>query len=62
MFPFDPPQNIKKPKVFLMISGRSKRNIGKKSVKIVEEPTQLVITCSKLTIETLEQSVKYVKS
>ena len=62
MFPFDPPQNIKKPKVFLMISGRSKRNIGKKSVKIVEESTQLVITCSKLTIETLEQSVKYVKS
>ena len=24
--------------------------------------TQLVITCSKLTIETLEQSAKYVKS
>ena len=27
-----------------------------------EGPTQLVITCLKLTIETLEQSVKYVQS
>ena len=62
MFPFDPPQNIKKPKVFLMISGRSKRNIGKKRIKIVEESTQLVFTRSKLTMETLEQGVKYVKS
>ena len=62
MFPFDPPENIKKPKVFLMISGRSKRNIGKKKVKIVEESIQLVITCSKSSIETLEEGVKYVKS
>ena len=29
---------------------------------IAEEVTQPAITCSKLTIETLEQGVKYVKS
>ena len=33
MFPFDPPENIRKPKVFMMFSGGSKRNIGKKRVK-----------------------------
>ena len=35
------------------------RNIGCYWVKIKTEPT---ITCSKLTIETLEQGVKYVQS
>ena len=36
MFPFDPSENIRKPnqaKRFLMFSGGSKRNIGKKKVK-----------------------------
>ena len=27
-----------------------------------KKPTQLAVTCSQLTIETLEQSVKYVQS
>ena len=33
MFPFEPPENTRKPKVFMMFSGGSKRNIGKKRVK-----------------------------
>ena len=32
------------------------------SMYAVYKPTQPAITCSKLTIETLEQSVKYVQS
>ena len=34
MFPFDPPENIRKPKVFLCFQGGLKGNIGKKRVKI----------------------------
>ena len=30
--------------------------------KVIPESSQLAFTCSKLTIETLEQSVKYVQS
>ena len=29
---------------------------------LIEEPTQLTFTCTKLTIETLEQGVKYAQS
>ena len=32
IFPFDPPENTRKPKVFLIFSGVSKGNIGKKKV------------------------------
>ena len=34
MFPFDSHENIRKPKGFLMFSGGSKGNIGKKKVKM----------------------------
>ena len=33
-----------------------------KLVRVVMQPPQPIITCSKLTIETLEQGVKYVQS
>ena len=35
---------------------------GNKSIKINKERAQPAFTCSKLTIETLEQGVKYVQS
>ena len=35
---------------------------SKKSLVITNETTQPAIACSKLTIETLEQGVKYVQS
>ena len=39
------------------------RNIQSLAIKIFKiEQTQPAITCSKLTIETLEQGVKYVQS
>ena len=39
------------------------RNIHSLAIKIFKiEQTQPAITCSKLTIETLEQGVKYVQS
>ena len=33
MFPFDPPENIRKPSVLFMFSGGSKGNVRKKRVK-----------------------------
>ena len=35
---------------------------GAKNTSTAEDPTQPTFTCSKLTIETLEQGVKYVQS
>ena len=63
-FSFDPPETIREKKGFLMFSGGSNRNIGKKRVrcKAVKLFFQVTCNCSKLTIETLEKGVKYVQS
>ena len=34
MLPFNPLENVRKPKLFLTFSGKSKRSIGKKRVKL----------------------------
>ena len=48
---FIPPGNIRKPKVF-----------RKCRMKNLPKTAQPAITCSKLTIKTVEQGVKYVQS
>ena len=34
MFPFDPPENIRKPKVFLCFQGNQKGTLGSKGLRI----------------------------
>ena len=64
MFPFDPPENIRKPKVFSCFQGDQKGTLGSKGLKINKKAreqcsSQPAFTCSKLTIETLQQGVNF---
>ena len=71
-FPFDPPENIRKPLVLWCVQGDQKgilggKELNKYSLKKLHENLFIVITewaftCSKLTKEILEQEVKYVQS
>ena len=47
---------------FILISVTDSSLAGCSDIHLLLKPTQPAITCSKLTIETLEQGVKYVQS
>ena len=67
-----PPENIRKPLIFLSFQGVLNEVSGMKWIKTDISITQSnsinwflsqpAFTCSKLAIETLEQGVKYVQS
>ena len=58
MFPFDPPWKHQKTFGFLMFSGGSKGNIGKKKVKIILFFDDIILTPSALLIHFVHKSAE----